>query len=111
MSLHLRDIIYFQHSTFFSRDQSDTVEVPKSSHSRRISPEQVKSLGYDFIIMEIVSFDRPSPMRKVECTNAIHDPAEITPLSKYVLKFGTLPLLNHLASSRNASNMSIHCTS
>jgi len=60
--------------------------------------------------MEMVSFERPSPMRKVACTNTIHDPTEIAPLSKYVLKLGTYALLNHLASSRYASNMSIHCT-
>lgn len=90
-------------------EYGDTVEVPKSSHSRRISPEQEKSLGFDFII-EMVSFERLSPTRNVAWTMAMYDPAEVTPLSKYSLNFGMYPLLNHLASSRNASNMSIHCT-
>ena len=77
----------------------DTLEVPKSSQSLRISPEQEKSLGYG-LIMEMVSFERLSPMRKVACTKAKHDPEEITPLSKYSPKVGTYLLLNHFASIR-----------
>lgn len=60
----------------------NTLEVPKSSQSLRISPEHEKSLGYGFI-MEMVSFEIPSPIRKVACTNAMYDPEEITPLAKY----------------------------
>ena len=76
-----------------------TVEVPKSSQSLRISPEQENSLGYG-LIMEMVSFERLSPRRTVACTKAKHDPEEITPLSKYSPKVGTYLLLNHFASVR-----------
>ena len=85
-----------------------TFAVPKSSQSRRILPEQEKSSGYGCII-DTVSSVTPWPIRKNECTKAMYDPPLVTPFVRYCSRVGVYPLLNHFASVKNASNMSIHC--